>query len=530
MATTLGLDIGPRAVTAVAIRGGLRSREISGVVRVPLDERDGDGANGDALRGALGEVTARTGSGRDGVVAALASDRVSIVFLDFPFSERRVDEGIVRSEVEPHIPGAVDDYLVSWCGADGPSDPTGSRVASALVRQDELGEHLARLEGAGIDPRIVDVDLLALYTCGASLPAPERVRAFVDLGAERSLLVVLVGDRLRHARSLPIGSDRITSRVRDALGVDEAQAHELWTQHADAVGVSGGVDPDAPPHVRAIADAVATGYDEIFREITTTLRMIERRDALDVGRLYLTGAAARPEGVDELGNRRTGLATVVAPLPAAAAGRETLAEHWPDAAVAYGLALRGQRPPAGSGINFRCGPFAYQAERGTLRTLVAPFALPALAVLLTGCLSLGIRYAHLRYEADRVRQAEYDIFIGRFPSEPIVDPEAQFRQKIGALRSEIDLLGGSLSPADVLRATSEAVPEDLQVVLDGLQFEPERSTIRGRAPSYESIESLKSSLAGVELFSSVRVAEQQKDGAEVSFRIVLDHAHAGGAS
>ena len=525
MAITLGVDVGRTALKAVAISGG-KSPSVLWSARVPADR-----AEGAELVERLARLRAAAKGPFESVIAALGSDAASLLLFRMPFSNPKLIEQTLAGEVEGLVPANIDDQHLTHQILV--TDKEGALVAAALAPESAVEARLAALTRANLEPRILDLDVAALWTTATALGLGAEPRAIVDVGATATRIVVATASRLIAVRSVAVGGDLASTALAAKLGLDPADAEARKLELLASGDVSSAADDGDDAVANAARATLRDAYAAIAEDVALSLRSIELKERITLDRAWLVGGASRARGFERLVAERAGLA---AEVPAPPDGASTDATAWPEGAVAYGLALRGARSARGargSDLNFRHGGFAYGRDVRELTRRVAPLAIPIAAMLVAGLVSFGVRYGNLRRQATAVRAQVIQVFRSEFPDVPIQDPEAQTRQQIGILDKKIALFAGTAPPAEVLRAISVAAPADVDVTLDGMTLEGGRVTLEGRADRFESIDKLKTALGEVETFGDVRIQDQAKDGPQIRFTMVLELERedaAGGAS
>ncbi len=514
MAITLGVDVGRTSIKLVAVSGG-RSPAVLWTAQLPRDGVAEPGLSDLARR-----ARALAKGPFDTVVTAVSSESASLLLFPMPFSNPKIIEKTMAGEVEGLVPGSIEEHQLALQIVS--SSKQGAQVAVGVVPVAALHEIIDGLSPAGLEPRIVDLDVLALWTVAAALGAGAAPRAIVDVGASTTRLLVLTGDRVRAIRIIPGGGGAMTAALETRHGLDAAMADAAKIELADRFGVDPGGEPAASADEAARLATVRDAYAALADDIAVSIRAIEHKERIEVDRVWLVGGAARARGFDRLVRERSGIESEIAKPPE---GANADPSWWPEGAVAFGLALRGSRTAGGSSLNFRHGPFAYGRDVREVTRRVAPLAIPIAAILISGLVSFSVRYASLSSQATEIRAQVLDAFRAEFGNVPIQDPEAQIRQQIKALDKKIAGLAAPAPPAEVLRVLSTVAPADLDVTLDTVTVEGGRATFIGRADRFETIERLKTALSGTDPFGDVRIQDQSKDGAQVKFTMVADLAH-----
>jgi len=96
----------------------------------------------------------------DILISALPGEFVAKRLLTLPFSDRRRLAQVVPFALEEHLPFPVDDAAVAFARVGREAGKT--LVIAAFARKQDLKNHLELLERAGLDPKVVTLDTLAL--------------------------------------------------------------------------------------------------------------------------------------------------------------------------------------------------------------------------------------------------------------------------------------------------------------------------------------------------------------------------------
>lgn len=151
----------------------------------------------------LRELTARTPLPSAPVIAGLDSGDVLIRTLSVPFKDEAQIRKGVKFELETHLTQyAAEDLVVDYT-ITGETD-SGATLLAVAVPKALLGQRLAGLTEAGLDPEAMDLELLAvvraLQAAGA-LRTPEPAM-LLHGGARHAKLVLVQEGSVRHLRTI----------------------------------------------------------------------------------------------------------------------------------------------------------------------------------------------------------------------------------------------------------------------------------------------------------------------------------------
>lgn len=495
----LGLDIGSHSVKAVEFRQTLRELEVVQLQKLPLIDP------APALPVELREFLQMHDLPTEHAVVALSGDRISTRRLSFPFRDRKKIAPAVPFEVEAQVPYDLDDFFVDWEIVGETRGRT--NVVATLAPRAEVALLLETLREAGIDPRIVEAEGLALANL-SSLFDLSGTRLVVDLGHRKTTLCLCVDGRATAARTIPIAGRAISEAVAKERNLGEIEAERV----KEEMGIFGG---SGQPE---ITGAVAV-VDRLARELVRTMGSLEttlgEEDASGLQEIILVGGTAHLHRVDDYLAERIGLPVVRMPHPPAEVGAALVAGGDPQLfAPALALAVRGSMR-ARTRMNFRQDDLAHRVDfRKVGRELRWTALLAVLAVLLgLGAVGAGIVLQNRR--AEGIEQQARALYQQAFPGRPMpANLVGAMREAVGSAQDRADTLGvyrGNLSALDVLTEVSAHVPEELEVIFEELSIDRQVVQIRGHSPSYQNVDRLGDELAAYPPFSQLTPGEVQSD-------------------
>ncbi|MBI4496065.1 MAG: pilus assembly protein PilM [Deltaproteobacteria bacterium] len=477
----LGLDMGATHLKYVELTRAWQGLRITGWGVFPLagglrpeDRRE----RGQQLRQIQAE-----GLRNGGVFfSSLAADRTLVYRLSLPFADRKKNFQVVKYELEPLLPFPVDQVVVDFHASP---DSSGGALVFA-VRKEELADHLSALQEAGLDPEGVVPEGLALFWAVQHLEGKgsSQARALLDLGAEKSTLIIWRPDRLGLVRSIPFG----TAREEEA---------------------------ESEPALRPFA-----------QEVERTLSAYESEaEAGAVGELLLTGGAAEQAGSGEAWAE--GLRRPVRPLLGGSISpllAQIPREHRSDLMVALGCALGGSIRES-ERVNFRQEEFGSlkRARRIKSRTVLlvtygVVLGLLGIAVLAAQYFLQERRYGALRAEIRRE-------FLQAVPgTKKVVNEVQQLKNIVREEKARVDALGGRAGAGallEILRELTLIMEPSLKVRVTELILDGESVEMNGEADSFETVSRLKAGLDRSALFKGAQLKAAQASNLPnvIEFRI-----------
>ncbi len=478
---TWGLDIGSAGIRAVEVSRSLRGARVTRHVLSPLAGKEKGDLRGEALAG-LREAIPRTGARGEGLACTFPSHLTMVHRIQLPFADRRKNRQVAKFEAEPFLPFSADQVIVDFFPPGKGSAEKRSLIFAA--RKKDLGEHLALLKEAGLDPENVIPEAVALFFLVRELgKASEQGGALLDLEPEEAHLILWEKGHLILARSVFLPGSSA-----------------------------------APLDVPHLADEI--------RRTFLSADWGPGKSAAE--KISLTGERALLSG---LGKQLESLLQIpVEPLP--------LEEICPDAseesrhalAAAIGAALGAD---SAEGVNLRREEFASsqraQRMKGRLKVLVA------YAVLLTvlGAAALLLNFYLLEKRYQDLRAEIRKEFTQALPEvKRVVNEVQQMRARVQEERARLGSFGagpGSGSPLDILREFSLTVDPAMKVRVTELNVEPEAVEVNGEADSFDTVNQLKTRLERSPRFQDVQLKTARASGLEnvIEFKLQMKRGAGG---
>ena len=239
---TIGLDIGSSGIKLVQLGQGPKGYQLQAlaVVALPLDAIS-EGAIKDpppvvdAIKEAVGKAGVKE---KDAIIAVSGRDVIVKKLQLLKVSPKELG-GAIQNEAGDHIPFAIDEvYLDYQVVGEAPEGAGTMDVMLVAVKRIRVNEYVGVVEGAGLNPVVVDVDSFALEN-QFELNNPELTQeavALIDIGASVMKTNVVRGGASIFARDIAFGGNNYTQAIAQQLSVPFEKA-EAAKQGQD-VGVS----------------------------------------------------------------------------------------------------------------------------------------------------------------------------------------------------------------------------------------------------------------------------------------------------
>lgn len=506
----IGVDVGTHSVKIVAIQQRMGAPSIEKISEAVI-ERGADGAVSpeatlSALRRALEGIRIR----KDMVVLGVSTQSAAVRTIQIPFSDINKARAVIKFQAETHLPFAIDEVIVDFIDTK-----TGTKermdVLLTAIRKQILQEEVNVARDAGLDPEVIEVDFMAgCNTINTSIESSNEGVLFIDIGASKTIVVLIKDGTPLALRSFAIGGDAVTNAIVKELNIPFAEAEELKKTTASAVIV------DESPEKQKINNAVKAALDRFNGELLRTVRFLSQQLNLSPqSKIILTGGGAllkgMPEYIEETLGHKTSILKSIGNLRDNSGGNLNPACF----ATTIGLALRG----IGESRflqNFRQEELAYsRAYKRMRKSILTSFILIG-AIIITYITGLVIQKIKLNSISNSLNLEIRKVITSALGSAPASnDPKALVDTLGGAVdrkRTELKNLRGAgfLSVLEVMKELSTIIDADYEVEITLFRIsdtETDKGPVlqfEGSAKSKEDIIAIENKLSKSGLFNAVR--------------------------
>jgi type IV pilus assembly protein PilM len=340
----VGVDIGSTALKLVELaRAGKGAFRLERYVIEPLAREvvvDGNIVNLEQVTDALKRAYKRLGSRNRNVALALPAAMVITKKIIVPAGQREEElELTVEAEANQYIPFALDEVNLDFQTLGPvPNSPDDVEVLIAASRKEKVEDRVAVAEGAGLKPRVMDVESYATQDAfeliAPSLPANGRDQniALVDIGAHVTHFYVLRNNQFLFSRDQAFGGNQLTHDIQRAFNLSPDEAESAKKNQ----GLPENYD----------ADVLQPFMETLALEVTRALQFFFTSTSYNqVDQIVLAGGCALLPGLDDLVAKRAGVAALIAnPFAGMIVSDRIrprqLAQDAPTLLIAGGLALR----------------------------------------------------------------------------------------------------------------------------------------------------------------------------------------------
>lgn len=519
----VGIDMGARSLKLVQIKRGTHGPRIAAVHFVEFPCETATRLTMEARAAALKTFLAENRIRSECYVSSFPLYSAIVRNTVVPFHDRKKIRQVIKFQAEPHIPFPIEEVVIDF-HETGPAEDGATPVIIIGIKKTLIGKHLEVMKSAGVDPAMVDIDAFALVNnyqvrCGEKAEGPV---ALLDIGATKTLLVVMEGPKVLLTRSLNVGGDEITEGIQRELGVEFEEAERMKREAASAASTAG--EGNDAGKIRVQVNAMLS---KLIREVDRSLRSIAgmlKGTALTA--LYLSGGGACLGGIREYlageFNCPVDLLCRLSPLPGSV-DDEIMCRM----GVATGLALNGLGY-GGAAINLRREEFSYTGMMVRLRRQVVLAAI--LFLLMLGFLVYGFstRFFVERSEYLKLRERIEEVYGELFTGEKVDASNVvkKMREKLSAYKEEYEsfslLSETSVSSLEILREVSLLMPAELKAQVTEMAVGQDRVEIEGLIDNPGDADKIKLKLSESEFFTSVDVPSTTQEEEKYQFKLVAE--------
>lgn len=472
----LGIDIHPDGLSVVLLSSRLKSASVIGSWRISYPNGAYSPDNVAAALATLAETADIDGCECAVCLPASWSYLRQIVL---PFREKKKIDQVLSFEMEPLLPvaadGVIHDYSTAAVGE------TNAVLMTAAIDKSLLASVIESLGTRKLNPGILTLSGYPAFTLLQQSLKPEGDAVFVLLATSHATVFLFSGDHVLLVRCID-GDMASASPLKTATDIQRV----IFSSMDGKIG-----KPFSPARLFLTASSeLPSAHLEVLSDLLGI--PVEQ---FHPGRV--------PASVTIIDSETTPLENV--------------------ATDAFALAVCSVK--GFKGLNFRKGPFAvsrfWQENR---KSLIAPAVIAVLILLTAGYRSL-VAIDGYQSRLDSIDRQITQTFQAAIPEvKRIVNPAHQMRTKLKEMQQETPQFaqsGRSHRVMDMLRAISERIPADANVVLNQLVIGPDAILLSGDTDTFNTVNTIQQRLEQDPAFTSVSIssANQQKSGNLINFKI-----------
>jgi hypothetical protein len=489
----IGLDLGPRCVRAAVLKTSLRGYEIEDFLSVePQQPADGEPqdprAVADAARAILDTIEHKPAT----IIAGLSARSVSTCLIEMPFSDPKRIAQTLAFEVENYVPWDLDEVVLDYKLVD--VSRSGAQVLAAMTSSERLETQLQTLKEAGVEPRHLTVDAVALALLA---PEDENCAAILNIESTCTQLCVVSEGTCRWVRSVDRGGNFLDGQV--------AAGSSAWERAGD------------------------NPLQRWCTEIRNSLLAAEDAGTPPIDILYLCGDSTRLSALCVSLSEDLGVPVELLQLPPPKRGAEHAPRPEPEHSLCYALAMTGLSEFRKGAIEFRKGPFAYAAD-SQLQAKLVLVGVAALLLLVLG--GIGVHFAKTAALKGELKTTNAQLVASvqdAFPSVPssaLLSSESVIsvmnEQVAGVDERIANLTGPELTPLIALRELSKIMPTGVTVDVSEYLVNGEMIRIQAKTDSFGSVDTIEAAILESPRFKGAQKSNVNKArNGKMSFTVTI---------
>lgn len=339
----VGIDIGSHSVKAVLLseQHGVFRMEAAALEPMPKGMiKDREIQDIEAVSRVIAKIRKQMPKSVKYAAVAISGASVitKVIYMDVSLSDSEL-ESQIEIEADSLIPYPLDEVSLDFEKLSvNKADPSKVDVLLSAARTEHIEVRSHAVMDGGFEPKVMDVESYALSRSGKlclnQLPddAEDKVVAFVDVGAQVTLISIAQGERSLYTRDQVFGGEQFTNSIVTYYGksFEESERDKILGK--------------LPPNYTF--EVLAPFQTALLQQIRRSLQMfLNTSEKENVDYIILSGGTALISGLDRLLIDELGIHTVIAnPLKnmevAADLDLEDITQIQPQLMIATGLALR----------------------------------------------------------------------------------------------------------------------------------------------------------------------------------------------
>lgn len=318
----LGLDIGTDSVKAVELINNKNGYELRNLIKIDLpstqENIEKEAITAKLIKGLIDKYKVNTRR----VVSAVKGESVIVRRIRMPLMGQRETNQAVRWQAEEHIPYSLEQVCLSFqvlernlMGEEGEY----MSVILVGVKKEAIRKHLQVLARAGVSPRIVDVDAVALFNVfQLSNPKDKDKVALLEIGHSNTSIVILDRGYPFLIRDINWGGFHLTQSVEKALKVSYEVAQEMKERYgidAEEVGLSRSVNSEnesEEKNRRLVDAAIRKAMNTLVKEIVHSFEYYtSQKEGTAITKVILSGGTSCLKNIDKFLSEELGLSVEI---------------------------------------------------------------------------------------------------------------------------------------------------------------------------------------------------------------------------
>lgn len=343
--TFVGLDIGSHSAKLLQLKqtkNGYTVQKI-GIAQYPTDAFDGPHiADIKSVAKTISKLWQNLGLKNEKVVLCVPGNEIMIEMPQIPMMKRSAVFSYVDSNMKNFVPYSLDEIFYGVDVLTENSEEGTLTLLIAYARRGIIYDYEKLMSLAGLELTLLDVDYFALFNAFEATEgfSSDDAIALLDIGASKSILVVIRNKLPVFTKSFLIGTNELVFQLMDKFGISNEDAYGFVTGALDAT-----IIPYSENDIKAL---FLFFIDQITAEVKSIFNYFYDQVGQEkIRRIFLSGGLARSRGISFQLEKNLGIPVFVFnPLAHEKVKVESYIDQdyaitlGPQMAVCFGLALR----------------------------------------------------------------------------------------------------------------------------------------------------------------------------------------------
>ncbi len=297
----IGLDISSNVLRLVQLNKVGKKNKIQAISKIEMEKGlivDGEIKDEDAVLEKINQLIRKPLFGKvssDRVVACLPETKTFVKLIKIEKSPNQISE-IIESEIEKHIPYAINEVYFDWQSIhEGDND---SLVLIGATPKEIVNQYTNLLDRAKLSIQALEIEPVSICRCLLAEERPDYQSqeqgnyALIDIGANRTSMVVYSRNTVVFTVSMPISGEKITQNIAKELDMDIDQAEKAK--------IICGLDKTKAQGV--INKVLSDNIDELKKKIEDSMDFYDNYygDRGPLNKIILCGGGANLKGLSDI--------------------------------------------------------------------------------------------------------------------------------------------------------------------------------------------------------------------------------------
>lgn len=307
----IGLDISNNVLRLVQLNKIGKKNKIQALGSVDIEKgiiEDGEIKNEDKVLEKINQLIRKPLFGKvssDRVVACLPETKTFIKLIKVEKSPNQISE-IIESEIEKHIPYAINEVYFDWQIIEETED--NALILIGATPKGIVNQYTNLLDKAKLSIQALEIEPISISRCLLKeesfnyRPQENSNYALIDIGANRTSMVVYSKNTIVFTASMPISGEKITQNIAKELDIDIDQAEKAK--------IICGLDKTKAEGV--VSKVLSDNIDELKKKIKNSMDFYNNYygERGPLNKIILCGGGANLKGLDEIIKEATALDVV----------------------------------------------------------------------------------------------------------------------------------------------------------------------------------------------------------------------------